>query len=57
MTLVRLKRTSALNLDQEAYLKRGTHFTNNFLMSYLERDDGEAKASFLEAAKLRKCLG
>jgi phosphoenolpyruvate carboxylase len=37
--------------------KRHANFTNNFLMSYLEHDDAETKASLLEAAKLRKCLG
>lgn len=37
--------------------KRHENFVNNFLISYLEHEDSEANASFLEAAKLRKCLG
>jgi phosphoenolpyruvate carboxylase len=37
--------------------KRHENFVNNFLISYLEHEDSEAVASFLEAAKLRKCLG
>lgn len=38
--------------------KRHGNFTNNFLISYIERDDiEEAKSDLIEAAKLRKCLG
>jgi len=37
--------------------KRHENFINNFLTSYLEHGDSEARASFLEAAKLRKCIG
>jgi phosphoenolpyruvate carboxylase len=33
------------------------NFTNNFLLSYLQKDDAEAKTALLESAKLRKCLG
>ncbi len=33
------------------------NFANNFLISYLEGGDLSASASFLEAAKTRKCLG
>jgi len=38
--------------------KRHGNFTNNFLISYIERDNAEeAKDDLIEAAKLRKCLG
>ena len=38
--------------------KRHENFTNNFLISYIERDnDVEAKGDLIEAAKLRRCLG
>ena len=38
--------------------KRHGNFTNNFLISYIERDDAdEARRDLIEAAKLRKCLG
>ena len=37
--------------------RRHENFTNNFLISYIEREDDEARKALLEAAKLRKCLG
>ena len=38
--------------------KRHGNFTNNFLISYIERDNAdEAQRDLIEAAKLRKCLG
>lgn len=37
--------------------KRHENFANNFLISYMEREDDEAKKALLEAAKLRRCLG
>ena len=37
--------------------RKHENFTNNFLLSYLQKDDGEAKKALLESAKLRKCLG
>jgi phosphoenolpyruvate carboxylase len=38
--------------------RRHENFTNNFLISFLERDnDKEAKEDLIEAAKLRRCLG
>ena len=37
--------------------KRHENFTNNFLIAYVEREDGEAKKALVEAAKLRRCLG
>jgi phosphoenolpyruvate carboxylase len=37
--------------------RKHENFTNNFLISYLERENEEAKKAFLEAAKLRNCLG
>ncbi len=38
--------------------KRHENFTNNFLISFIERDDEtEAKEDLIEAAKLRHCLG
>jgi phosphoenolpyruvate carboxylase len=37
--------------------KRHENFANNFLISYMEREDDEAKKALVEAAKLRRCLG
>jgi len=37
--------------------RKHENFTNNFLISYLEREDEEARKALVEAAKLRKCLG
>jgi phosphoenolpyruvate carboxylase len=37
--------------------RRYENFTNNFLISYIEREDEEARKALLEAAKLRRCLG
>jgi len=37
--------------------RKHENFANNFLISYLEHQDIEAKTHLLEAAKLRKCLG
>jgi phosphoenolpyruvate carboxylase len=38
--------------------KRHGNFTNNFLISYIERDNPEeARLDLIEAAKIRKCLG
>lgn len=37
--------------------KRHENFTSNFLISYLEREDDEAKKALVESAKLRRCLG
>ena len=37
--------------------RRHENFTNNFLISYLEREDEDAKKALVEAAKLRRCLG
>jgi phosphoenolpyruvate carboxylase len=37
--------------------RKHENFTNNFLISYLERENEEAKIALVEAAKLRKCLG
>jgi phosphoenolpyruvate carboxylase len=37
--------------------KRHENFINNFLISYLEGEDPEARTAFMEAAHLRKCLG
>ena len=37
--------------------RRHENFTNNFLISYIEREDDEARKALLEAAKLRQCLG
>jgi phosphoenolpyruvate carboxylase len=41
------------NLAQKKY----ENIVGNFLISYIERDDEEAKQYLVEAAKLRKCLG
>jgi phosphoenolpyruvate carboxylase len=37
--------------------RKHENFANNFLISYIEREDAEAKSYFLEAAKLRRFLG
>jgi len=37
--------------------RRHENFTNNFLISYLEQEESEAKTALIEAAKLRQCLG
>ncbi len=37
--------------------RKHENFTNNFLISYLEHEDDEARKSLVEAAKMRKCLG
>jgi phosphoenolpyruvate carboxylase len=37
--------------------KKHENFTNNFLISYVEREDREARDAFDQAAKLRRSLG
>ncbi|HSV50070.1 MAG TPA: phosphoenolpyruvate carboxylase, partial [Candidatus Acidoferrales bacterium] len=37
--------------------RRHENFSNNFLLSFLQKQDAEAKAALTESAKLRKCLG
>jgi len=37
--------------------RKHENFTNNFLLSYLQKQDKEAKTALTESAKLRKCLG
>jgi phosphoenolpyruvate carboxylase len=37
--------------------RKHENFTNNFLISCIEREDDQARTALLEAAKLRKCLG
>jgi phosphoenolpyruvate carboxylase len=37
--------------------RKHENFTNNFLLSYLQKQDAEAKEALTESAKLRKCLG
>jgi phosphoenolpyruvate carboxylase len=37
--------------------KRHENFANNFLISFMEREDDEARKALVEAAKLRRCLG
>jgi phosphoenolpyruvate carboxylase len=37
--------------------RKHENFTNNFLLSYIQKDDVEAKKALTESAKLRKCLG
>ncbi|MDR0371981.1 MAG: phosphoenolpyruvate carboxylase [Nitrososphaerota archaeon] len=37
--------------------RKHENFTNNFLLSYLQKQDAEAKTALVESAKLRKCLG
>jgi phosphoenolpyruvate carboxylase len=37
--------------------RKHQNYTNNFLISYLQKDDAEAKRALVESAKLRRCLG
>jgi phosphoenolpyruvate carboxylase len=37
--------------------RKHENYTNNFLLSYLQKQDAEAKEALTESAKLRKCLG
>jgi phosphoenolpyruvate carboxylase len=37
--------------------RKHENFTSNFLLSYLQKEDQEAKKALLESAKIRKCLG
>jgi len=37
--------------------RKHENFANSFLLSYIEREDEDARRFLLEAAKLRKCLG
>jgi phosphoenolpyruvate carboxylase len=37
--------------------RRHENFSNNFLLSFLQKQDAEAKAALVESAKLRRCLG
>jgi phosphoenolpyruvate carboxylase len=37
--------------------RKHENFTNNFLLSFLQKLDAEAKTALTESAKLRKCLG
>jgi phosphoenolpyruvate carboxylase len=37
--------------------RKHDNYANNFLISFLAREEGEARAALLEAAKLRRCLG
>jgi phosphoenolpyruvate carboxylase len=37
--------------------RKHENFTNNFLISCVEREDEEARKALVEAAKLRNCLG
>jgi phosphoenolpyruvate carboxylase len=37
--------------------RKHENFTSNFLISYMEQEDDEAKKSLVDSAKLRRCLG
>ncbi|MCW4000156.1 MAG: phosphoenolpyruvate carboxylase [Candidatus Bathyarchaeota archaeon] len=37
--------------------RKHANYTNLFLLSYLQKDDAEAKEALFESAKLRRCLG
>lgn len=37
--------------------RKHENFTNNFLLSYMQNEDNEARKALIESAKLRKCLG
>jgi phosphoenolpyruvate carboxylase len=37
--------------------RKHENFTNNFLLSYMQNEDNEARKALVESAKLRKCLG
>jgi phosphoenolpyruvate carboxylase len=48
----------ALNLGPKDLAQRKhQNYTNNFLLSYIQKDDVEAKRALVESAKLRRCLG
>lgn len=37
--------------------RKHENFTNNFLLSYIQGEDNEARRALIESAKIRKCLG
>ena len=37
--------------------RKHENFTNNFLLSYIQNEDIEARKALVESAKLRKCIG
>ena len=37
--------------------RKHENFTNNFLLSYLQNEDNEARKALIESAKARKCIG
>jgi hypothetical protein len=37
--------------------KKHENFVSNFVLSYIARNQADAKDAFMEAAKLRKCIG
>jgi phosphoenolpyruvate carboxylase len=37
--------------------RRHENFTNNFLLSFLQKQDADARTALTESAKLRRCLG
>ena len=37
--------------------RRHENFVNNFLISYIDNEDNEARVALIEAAMLRRCLG
>ena len=43
--------------SQTSNQRRHGNFANNFLITYIGREDDEAKKLLVEAAKLRRCLG
>jgi hypothetical protein len=48
----------AIHLSPRNYTdKRHANFINNFLISFIEGDEKEARKAFLEAAILRRCIG
>jgi hypothetical protein len=37
--------------------RKHANFTNNFLLSFMESENVEAKKALIESAKLRQCIG
>lgn len=53
-----VEETFALRLGSKGIMQRKhENFTNNFLLSYMQNEDNEARVALVESAKLRKCLG
>ncbi len=53
-----VEKTLSVHLGPRANTSRKhENFINNFLISYLEGDERDMRIAFLQAAKLRRCIG